>query len=242
MDVVLVGLPGAGKSAVGRRLANRHGAVFIDIDERIESETGRTITEIFAQDGEAAFRRLERQAIEALGPADAGAGIGRVISPGGGAIVDPRNRWTLFRGRLPVWLDVRPEVLAQRLRRSPTVRPLVAGGDPLGRIRALGTARERFYGAATRVNGLAEVGGVVEAVERLAGAWTPGATTLLRAVTPIGELIVGDGVAADGVAAALRRAGARRAIIVSEPGAWSAFGEGLADRLAGREHDRLNGP
>ena len=62
----------------------------------------------------------------------------RVISPGGGAIVDPRNRWTLYRGRLPVWLDVRPEVLGQRLRRSPNVRPLVQGGDPVGRIRAAG--------------------------------------------------------------------------------------------------------
>ena len=63
-----------------------------------------------------------------------------MISPGGGSVVDPRNRWLLFHGRLPVWLDVRPEVLAQRLRRSPTVRPLVQGGDPLGRIRQLAVA------------------------------------------------------------------------------------------------------
>ncbi len=49
-----------------------------------------------------------------------------MIATGGGAVVDPRNRWRLYRGRLPIWLDTRPEVLAQRLRRSPTVRPLVA--------------------------------------------------------------------------------------------------------------------
>ena len=66
----------------------------------------------------------------ALGPPDGDRALRRVISPGGGAIVDPRNRWMLYRGRLPVWLDVRPEVLGQRLRRSPNVRPLVQGGDP----------------------------------------------------------------------------------------------------------------
>ena len=70
MDLVLVGLPGSGKSAVGRRVAARHGATFIDLDEQIESETGRTIPEIFAEDGEAAFRRLERDAVAALGPPD----------------------------------------------------------------------------------------------------------------------------------------------------------------------------
>ncbi len=67
MDVVLVGLPGSGKSVVGRRLANRHAAAFIDLDERIESSTGRSIPEIFEEDGEAAFRALERAAIAELG-------------------------------------------------------------------------------------------------------------------------------------------------------------------------------
>ena len=154
-----------------------------------------------------------------------------MISPGGGAVVDPRNRWALYRGRVPIWLDVRPEVLAQRLRRSPTVRPLVQGGDPLGRIRALATSRERFYGAARRLNGLAEVGSVVDVADRLAAAGPSAATTLLRAQTAIGELVVGEGIAADAVGAALRRLEARRAILVSEPGAWAAFGEGLAEAL-----------
>jgi 3-dehydroquinate synthetase/shikimate kinase len=231
VDVVLVGLPGAGKTAVGRRLANRHGAQFVDLDERIESAAGRTIREIFAQDGEAAFRRLERDAVIALGEPDASDEINRVISPGGGSVVDPRNRWLLFRGRLPVWLDVRPEVLAQRLRRSPTVRPLVQGGDPLGRIRQLAVARERFYAAAARVNGLSEVVNVVSAVERLAAQGVPPATTLLHATTSIGEVVLGDGIAAGAVGTALRRLEARRCVLVSEPGAWAAFGEGLAERL-----------
>jgi shikimate kinase len=76
MDVVLVGLPGSGKSVIGKRLAHRHGASFVDLDERIESATGRSIPEIFADDGEAAFRALERQAIDELGPADPAATFG----------------------------------------------------------------------------------------------------------------------------------------------------------------------
>jgi shikimate kinase/3-dehydroquinate synthase len=233
VDVVLVGLPGAGKTAVGRRLASRHNAQFVDLDERIETAAGRTIREIFAHDGEAGFRRLERAAVQALGKADGEATVRRVISPGGGSVVDPRNRWLLFHGRLPVWLDVRPEVLAQRLRRSPTVRPLVQGGDPLGRIRQLALARERFYAAAARVNGLSEVTTVVSAVDRLAADGLPSATTLLHATTSIGEIVIGDGIAAGALGAALRRLEARRAILVSEPGAWAAFGSGLADRLRG---------
>ena len=154
-----------------------------------------------------------------------------MISPGGGAVMDPRNRWALYRGRVPIWLDVRPEVLAQRLRRSPTVRPLIQGPDPLGRIRALSVSRERFYGAARRLNGVAEVGSVVDVANRMAGEGPSRATTLLRAQTAIGELVVGEGIAADAVGAALRRLEARRAILVSEPGAWAAFGGALGDAL-----------
>src|SRR3954453_5322046 len=125
MDLVLVGLPGSGKSVVGRRLAPRHGATFLDLDEQIERSAGRSIPEIFAEDGEAAFRTLERAAVVDLGAADPAQALRRVISTGGGSIVDPRNRWLLYRGRIPVWLDGRPEVLAQRLRKSVHVRPLV---------------------------------------------------------------------------------------------------------------------
>ncbi len=231
MDLVLVGLPGSGKSAVGRRVASRHGATFVDLDDTIERETGRSIPELFATEGEAAFRALERAAVAALGPPDASPQLRRVISPGGGAIVDPRNRWSLYRGRLPVWLDVRTEVLAQRLRRSPNVRPLIQGGDPMSRIRHLAASRERFYGAAARVNGVAEVVGVVEAVDALVAQGVPAGTTLLRASTKIGDVVIGEGIAAAAVGGQLSRLGARRAILVSEPGAWAAFGEGVAASL-----------
>src|SRR3954447_22206276 len=193
MDLVLVGLPGSGKSVVGRRLAHRHGATFLDLDEQIERSAGRSIPEIFAEDGEAAFRTLERAAVVDLGAADPAQTLRRVISTGGGSIVDPRNRWQLYRGRVPVWLDGRPEVLAQRLRRSPTVRPLITRRDPIGAVRSLAAGRERFYAAAPRVNGVAEVTSVVDAVDAIArdagDARTP--TVLLRADTKIGHLIVG---------------------------------------------------
>ncbi|HEY8818827.1 MAG TPA: bifunctional shikimate kinase/3-dehydroquinate synthase [Candidatus Limnocylindrales bacterium] len=240
----MVGLPGSGKSVVGRRLANRHGAGFIDLDERIESGAGRAIEDIFAEDGEAAFRQLERAAIAGLGPADPATEVRRVISTGGGSIVDPRNRWALYRGRTAVWLHGRPEVLAQRLRRSPNVRPLVSGRDPIGTIRDLAAKRERFY-AAARIHqfGVGEVRGIVDAVEGALGGLDAavGGMTLLRAETPIGRIVLGDGIVVEALHAELDHLRARRAILVSEPGAWEAVGERLADGLLerGREVVRI---
>ena len=234
MDVVLVGLPGSGKSAVGRRLAHRHDARFVDLDETIERAAGRSIPDIFGERGEAGFRALERDAVASLGPADPDRGIRTVVATGGGAVVDPRNRWALYRGRLPVWLDVRPEVLAQRLRRSPNVRPLIAGRDPMGTIRDLARDRERFYSAAHRMNGVAELATIVERVNGLAAerAAAGGPTVLLRGRSLGGELIIGEGIAAAAVADALRTLNARRAILVSEPGAWAAAGGALGAALA----------
>ena len=244
MDVVLVGLPGSGKSAVGRRLAHRHEAQFVDLDDAIERAAGQTIPEIFADEGEAAFRLHEGAAVHALGAADPERRIRRVIATGGGAVVDPRNRWSLYRGRLAVWLDGRPEVLAQRLRRSPNVRPLVAGRDPIGVIRSLARDRERFYAPAARLNSAAELMTLVERIDELAAARAAGgdsSTRLLRAETAIGRIVIGEGVAAEEVDATLRVADAGRAILVSEPGAWAAVGEALAAGLeaAGWRVDRV---
>ncbi len=198
--------------------------------------TGRSIPEIFEQQGEAAFRTLERQAVAALGAPDRDPTIRRVVATGGGAVVDPRNRWRLYRGRASVWLDGRPEVLAQRLRRSPHVRPLVAGRDPIGSIRDLAGKRERFYAAATiRTSGVAEVRGVVETLDNRLDALGPmiaiQGATLLHAETPIGRFVLGEGIAHDALVDALERLSARRAILVSEPGAWAAVGQGLSDAL-----------
>jgi len=232
MELVVVGLPGSGKTAVGKRVAARHDASFVDLDELIERQAGARIPDVFAAEGETGFRRRERAAIEGLGPPDQGTALTRVIAPGGGAIVDAHNRWRLFRGRRVVWLDVRAEVVAQRLRRSPTVRPLVAGRDPLGTIRELGAARTRFYAAGARVGGVAELAAVVGAVDELVRAPASAGTVLLRADTKIGRLVIGEDVLADEVAAALQDLEARRAILISEPGAWTAVGANLADGLA----------
>ncbi|HET7474130.1 MAG TPA: bifunctional shikimate kinase/3-dehydroquinate synthase [Candidatus Limnocylindrales bacterium] len=234
MDVVLVGLPGSGKSAVGRRLAHRHDARFVDLDEAIERAAGRSIPEIFADRGEAGFRALERGAVAELGPADGEAAIRTVVATGGGAVLDPRNRWALYRGRLPVWLDVRPEVLAQRLRRSPNVRPLIAGRDPMGAIRDLARDRERFYSAAHRLNGVAELATIVERVDALAAdrAADGAPTVLLRGRSLGGDVVIGEGIAPSVVGDALRGLRARRAILVSEPGAWTAVGAALGSALA----------
>ncbi len=238
MDVVLVGLPGSGKSVIGKRLAQRHAAAFIDLDERIESVTGRSIPEIFADDGEASFRLLERSAIADLGVADPAPDVRRVIATGGGAVVDPRNRWALYRDRTSVWLDGRPEVLAQRLRRSPHVRPLVTGRDPIGTIRDLAARRERFYAASNvKQSGVAEIHGVVDSIERRLpnrDSLATTGTTLLRATTPIGRIVVGDGILVDALASELDELRTARAILVSEPGAWAAVGEGAAARLRDR--------
>ena len=232
MDLVLVGLSGGGKTSVGRRLARRHGAAFIDLDDLIAADAGRPIPVIFEEEGESGFRARERAAIAALGAPDAGAALARVISTGGGAPADPRNRWLLYRGRHSAWLDAPPEVLAQRLRHSPVTRPLVAGRDPVGTMRAMAAARSRFYAPAMRVNAVVGLSRVITTLEaHLADPISDGCV-LLRAETPIGHYEIGDGNAAAGVLAALADLEARRAILVSEPVAWEIAGAGIAATLA----------
>ena len=123
MDIVLVGLPGSGKSAVGRRLAPRHGATFIDLDEPIERRPGRrsrrsSRTRARPVSGRGSDRRSRRS-----GRPIRDTDVRRVIATGGGAVVDPRNRWRLYRGRLPIWLDGRPEVA----RPAPAPQPDTSG-------------------------------------------------------------------------------------------------------------------
>lgn len=241
MDLVLVGLPGSGKTAAGRRLARRHDAELVDLDDVIASAAGRPIPAIFGEEGEAGFRDRERAAVAALGPAGTGAGLERVIATGGGAPIDPRNRWLLYRGRRVAWLDAPSEVLAQRVRHSPNPRPLLVGRDPIATVRELGAARLRFYAPALRVNALVGLAGIVEALERHVDEPVPDHATLLRAETPIGRYELGEGNAVPGVLAALAALEARRAIVVSEPRAWEVAGSGVADALAaaGMPVDRL---
>ncbi|MFE0318835.1 shikimate kinase, partial [Streptomyces albogriseolus] len=122
--VVLVGPMGVGKSTVGRLLAERLGVAYRDTDEDIVAEQGRTIAEIFADDGECAFRAIEARAV-----ARALAGHDGVLALGGGAVLDPRTR-ALLSGRPVVFLDADAGEAVRRRRRDPPPAP--GGGPPRG--------------------------------------------------------------------------------------------------------------
>ncbi len=232
MDVVLVGPPGSGKSAVGRRLARAVGAAFVDLDEVIEAEAGTSVARIFETEGEPGFRARERAAIEGLGAADPASRTTRVVAAGGGAVADPRNRWQLYRGRRAFSLTTAPDIVAARLASSRTVRPLIAGREPTAAVRDLLTARARFYEAAEPIEG---AGRIEEVAGRVADALTspaPEGTRLLAASTAIGRLDIGAGHAAPALSDALARLGARRATLACEPEAWRHHGQRLAGWMA----------
>jgi shikimate kinase len=136
---LLVGLPGAGKTTVGSLVARRLSAEFIDVDEMIEREQGVTIREIFSQRGEAAFRTLERDAMER-----AVTGTPSVLAPGGGWASQQGAMEAALPRCLIVYLRTEPEEAARRVGRGHR-RPLLAGADPVARLRELLDAREEFY-------------------------------------------------------------------------------------------------
>nr|WP_228001556.1 shikimate kinase [Nocardia australiensis] len=136
--VVLVGPPGAGKSTIGRKLARELGVELYDTDIGIERETGRTIPEIFATDGEPEFRRIEEQVVRRAILAERG-----VVSLGGGAVLSKDTR-ALLRNRTVVYLEIS---VAEGLRRTgaSTARPLLNGADPSAKYRELMCKRRPLY-------------------------------------------------------------------------------------------------
>jgi XRE family aerobic/anaerobic benzoate catabolism transcriptional regulator len=142
---VLIGLPGAGKTTVGARLAADMGWSFVDVDDEIVRSTGRSIPDLFAAD-EAQFRALEAQLTAELCSRS-----GIVIAPGGGWAAQAGAFETLPPGTVTIWLRVSEEEAIRRLRGSPQVRPLLAVADPLGALRALGRDRSQAYGRADLV-------------------------------------------------------------------------------------------
>ena len=140
--VVLVGLMGVGKSAVGRRLARRLDLPFIDADAEIEAAAGNTIEELFRQHGEAEFRAGERRVIARLLE-----GEPHVLATGGGAFMDPETR-SLVRARgISIWLNADLDTLVERVSRRSN-RPLLKNGDARQTLADLMAVRNPVYAEA----------------------------------------------------------------------------------------------
>ena len=141
-SIVLIGMMGAGKSSVGRRLASRLGLRFVDADTEIEAAAGMSIADIFAAHGEAYFRSGEARVIARLlegGP--------QVMATGGGAVMNPDTR-TLIRAKgVSIWLDADYEVLLRRVRRR-TDRPMLKTADPAETLKYLLAERKPVYAQA----------------------------------------------------------------------------------------------
>lgn len=143
-NLVLIGLMGAGKTTVGRVLAERLGRPFVDTDAMVEAETGRSIPDIFEQDGERAFRALEAEAVRHVS-----ALRGQVVAVGGGAVSTPGNVTQLRMTGDLVLLDAEPGVLADRVGGQRDDRPLLAGADDVTtRLDELRRRRQPDYTAA----------------------------------------------------------------------------------------------
>ncbi|NOE17370.1 shikimate kinase [Ruegeria atlantica] len=140
--VVLVGMMGAGKTAVGRALAARLGVPFLDSDAEIESAANMTIPEIFERDGEPFFRTKESQVIGRLLDEQKG-----ILSTGGGAFLQPENRRIIAEKGAAVWLRADLNVLWNRVRHKDT-RPLLRTADPYATLKALYEARVPVYAQA----------------------------------------------------------------------------------------------
>ena len=141
-SLVLVGLMGAGKTTVGRRLARTLAIPFVDADAAIEDAAGQTIADMFAMHGEPYFRDGERRVIQRLmrdGP--------MVLATGGGAFIDPATRALILGAATAIWLDADIDVLVKRVSRHNT-RPLLVGRDPGAVLRDLAAARNPVYALA----------------------------------------------------------------------------------------------
>jgi shikimate kinase len=163
VPIVLVGLMGAGKSTVGRRLARRLGLSFVDSDEEIERAAVHSIPEIFDRFGEAAFRDGERRVLRRLiegGP--------RVVATGGGAFMDAETRALILRRCLAIWLDADLDTLAGRVARRGH-RPLLAGKDPLALLANLASVRNPAY-AEAHLRVLSDSGPLERTVDRIVEA------------------------------------------------------------------------
>jgi len=139
MSISLVGMPGSGKSTVGRHLSRLLGWPFIDSDVEIERQLGESIRAHFEKFGEDSFRAVESSVLAGLAHQPS-----LILATGGGAVLREANRHTLRQNGKVVYLRATPEDLARRLRHDQQ-RPLLAGGDPLTKLRDLFRVRDPLY-------------------------------------------------------------------------------------------------
>ena len=138
--ITLIGLPGCGKSTVGRQLARRLGVAFVDSDHVIEQRIGCSIKTFFAREGEERFRDLEQATLDELTAGTTPA----VLSTGGGAVLRAPNRLHLHQRGQVIYLHAQPEDIFRRLRHD-TTRPLLQVQDPLQQLRNLYQLRDPLY-------------------------------------------------------------------------------------------------
>ena len=139
LSIIFVGLPGSGKTTIGRQLGRRLGLPFVDSDHVIEHQLGCSIREFFAREGEDSFRDVEQQVLDELTQSHAG-----VIATGGGAVLREANRRHMHERGHVIYLRSAPEDVFRRVRHD-TARPLLQVEDPLARLRSLFEARDPLY-------------------------------------------------------------------------------------------------
>lgn len=138
-NIFLVGMPGAGKTTVGRHLARRLQRRFIDADHEVEARTGVRIPVIFDIEGEQGFRDRESKVISELAQQS-----DQVVATGGGAVLRPENRAALRQGGTVIYLNAAPRLLYERTRLDPN-RPLLQVDDPLRKLEDLFNQRDPLY-------------------------------------------------------------------------------------------------
>lgn len=184
LNIIFVGLPGSGKTTIGRQLARRLGLPFVDSDHVIEHHLGCSIREFFAREGEDSFRDVEQQVLDDLTQSHAG-----VISTGGGSVLREVNRRHLHERGHVIYLRSTPEDVFRRVRHD-TARPLLQVDDPMARLRALFEARDPLYRAAAHFvieTGRPSVATLVNMIVmqmELAGHWPANSPTPTPTPTP----------------------------------------------------------
>ena len=233
-NIILIGFATTGKTQVGRLVADRLGWGFLDTDDEIVRKEGKPIPDIFNQEGEAYFRRLERSILVTACQQEK-----NVIATGGGAVLDPQNRQLILRRGMVICLDAAPTTIYERLLQdtqnatSPNIRPLLAVADPLKRIMELKTQRQPYYAIANLTVNTDDLPVESVADEVLKG-WRQWSQHGDVSLTPAAEvktesrncpIFVGWGCL-EQLGSMMRRAGlSHRAMLVSDETVLSRYGE-----------------